>query len=737
MADKQSGALSTLKVKPAYGVPVEEDDDVDQAMQRVMGAYSARQQRNYDPYLMAIGQGLLSSKGNFGEAVGMASKNYEDTRARLGQEDIDTATANLQLTQAKRDQALMRQKMAGLAAMYGPQGGGSGAIENALVDPDAFNQLVMTGVDPEVAMQMLSSSANASEKRPLITPEGIAKYIQTFGANADSDAAIKLLQAQDSAIEVKDGVMYNKRDGTAVRLMPVGLPEPGVDPKDTSTIDGTLLMDARTRLLYNNAASKGEAAADKFVKYFRKMGVPPPEAEKEYNAAPVRPEVDSGQLSVALQTLAGKTNSFKNASPEELKKIRLTPAEAKIFGALNRITAAQGNVENLSAYDKQVLSVAQGLMKKPAISLDGATETPAPKAVAPVAPASAAAPAAKAAAPAAAASAPAPALAAPAAPVVAPAPAVTAPALSAAGLPPPPTPKPYPVLPSGVLSTQQKTEYENRVKAIDKENEAALSAWKTQYGTEEADRARKLNLESDVQGAGRKKQIELAAAKEQTFLDSLAVARQMKGTSSRVLNNVILSPAGIGILSEPGFFNAVGSVIADGVSLGNTTIKLADAETALAKVMPGITGTDLQKRALVAKDLAELELLYSQIFLKGQGAITEGERRIVQKLGGSVSDNPAVLANRMQLIAQKADYEARRVEAFQEWRKNKSNDTLTINDWMSSKEAKKIDKDYDKATDALYSKFFGSPAATTSSGQTVPPQLKSAKEALLESLKRK
>ena len=68
MAAKQAGALSTvksLKVPSVGGLATDADDAVDTAMQKVMDAYAARQQRNYDPGLMAIAQGLLSSKGNF------------------------------------------------------------------------------------------------------------------------------------------------------------------------------------------------------------------------------------------------------------------------------------------------------------------------------------------------------------------------------------------------------------------------------------------------------------------------------------------------------------------------------------------------------------------------------------------------------------------------------------------------------------------------------------------------
>jgi hypothetical protein len=48
-----------------------------------------------------------------------------------------------------------------------------------------------------------------------------------------------------------------------------------------------------------------------------------------------------------------------------------------------------------------------------------------------------------------------------------------------------------------------------------------------------------------------------------------------------------------------------------------------------------------------------------------------------------------------------------------------------------------MDENYDKTTDALYDKFFGAPATKTSEGAAVVPQLKNAKEALLESLRKK
>lgn len=762
MAKQQAGALSALKVKPMYGEAIDEDDDVDEAMRRVMDAYSARQQRNYDPSLMAIGQGLLASRGNFGEAVGMAAKNYEEMQGKLRQEEIDTSAANLQLAQSRRDQALMRRKTQAAAGLFGGTSG-EGAADD-FGDQDAVSFLEANGMPRKEAVALLVQNGVRPTQR--LSETGIdmdamkryAKYVVTYGNDENAKALMELMKLQNQQFTLQGGVRMNNRTGKTEYVQPEGLPPSGAKDIDLFMGSGTYKVDARTAKLYEFANNQGPEVAKAFAEAYLKSGTVPANIVKMYNEqqsggkAPAGGEiVDEQQLNNAFIGLQLKAPSLFSAISMESgqrtplqplpKGTKLSPIEEKVIGSMFRLNNAKSE-KDVSPFDLQVLNFLKANATK-GIPLEGGVAEPAAAVkVAAAAPPALATPPAPPAPPAAAA---APAKAAPAAAVVptpvkaaAPAAAVSSSAAAPAGLKQPAPPKIINVPPLRANASLEEQKSQEAAKAnAEAANRAEMERYRIEMEQFSKNENRPKDVEANVQEAGRKKQVELAAEKEQKFLDSLAVARQMKGTSSRVLNNVILSPAGVGILSEPGFFNAVGSVVADGLSVGTTTIKLADAETALAKVMPGVSGVDLQKRALITKDLAELELLYSQIFLKGQGAVTESERRIVQKLGGSVSDNPVVLANRMQLIAQKADYEARKVEAFQEWRQNKNNDTLTINDWMSSKEAKNIDKAYDKATDALYNKFFGAPAATTSSGESVPPQLKNAKDALLESLKRK
>jgi hypothetical protein len=753
MAKQQAGALSALKVKPMYGEAIEEDDDVDEAMRRVMDAYTARQQRNYDPYLMAIGQGLLASRGNFGEAVGMASKSYEDMQSKLRQEEIDTSAANLQLAQSRRDQALMRQKSKATAGLFGGTSG-EGASDD-YGDQDAVSFLVANGMPRKEAVNLLVQEGVRPSQKLSETGIGMdamkryAKYVTTYGNDENAKALMEMMKLQNQQFTYQNGVRVNNLTGKAEYVQPEGLPPSGAKDIELFMGDGTYKVDSRTAKLYEFANNQGPEVAQAFVKAYKEKGTVPKDIVDKYNAqqsggkAPAGGEEFSPErLNSTLTALEMKSPAF--ASPVALsgeqpplqKGVKFNQDEAKVMASMFRIGNAK-SVEELSPFDFQVFAALQAKAKPP-VELAAPSEVE-KAAAAPAAVKLAAPPAPP---PAAAAPAAAPVPAVKAAAVVPPAKAAAvseAPAAAPAGVAKPAPPKvfsPAPLPPNP--SAEAKLKYETEKAAAEAKTRADVERYKIEMQQFNLEKNRPANVEAGVEEAVLKKRGELAEVDEQTFVKSLNTSRQMKSASLRVLNNVIKNPKALGLLADPGLFNAVASLVSDGISLGNTTVKLADAEGALAKVMPDMTKQDLQSRSEISKDLAEIELLYTREFLTGQGAVTENERKIVRNLGGTVSDSPTVLARRIELLVAKAKHNQDKVTAFQDWRNDKTKSKgLTINDWMASPEARKIDAAYDKTTDSLYNKFFGKPATTTSSGEAVPPQLKNAKEALLESLRKK
>ena len=84
--------------------------------------------------------------------------------------------------------------------------------------------------------------------------------------------------------------------------------------------------------------------------------------------------------------------------------------------------------------------------------------------------------------------------------------------------------------------------------------------------------------------------------------------------------------------------------------------------------MPGIKQKDLDNVTRAAGELAEIELAYTQLYLARQGAITEGERAIVRRLGGDTSNSSGVLKSRMELLQARSQYDIDRIDAFKQWK---------------------------------------------------------------------
>lgn len=702
MAAKQAGALSALKVKPVYGEVTEADDEVDLAMQKVMDAYVARQQRNYDPGLMAIAQGLLSSKGNFGEAAGMAAKNYQDVQAQLRQEDIDTAQAELQLAQSKREQQRLQAKSEWAKRLFGDEGATPAPASN-MVDQDALSVLKGAGVPEEVAMGMLSSQ-QINPSQPLsVSAPNMKKFQAYVAANGYDDQAkawmdAAKLEADRYAFNDK-GQRIDKRQGTTEYVTATGLPAPGLDPQPLQTVNGTLTADLRTRILYDHIAStQGAAKAKEFADALQLTGSAPAWAAKSFQATPKvgGEEVAPEQISSALTGIYMKSQGLSRVSltgekPVEMdKNVKFNDLETKVLSAMGRINRAN-SIDDLSPFDRQVLQVAKSSAQKP-IPLEGAAEPVAAKAVEPPAKAPAAAPAPV--------SAPAPAVA------PAPAPAASAAPAAASVLPPRPAPVKRPAVPTGVVSTQQMEEYKAAMTAADKADERAMREWELQAAAAEKDRARPLDVEASAAKAAGEERAKKAMAMQLAVPDNLKLAKDTKYTALRVMQAVADNPQAFGIMQHPGIIPAIFNLVDQGIRVGNTTISLEGLKDAVMLASPGITDDDLTKRTLAIKDLAELQLQFAKTYMRGQGAISNGERKLAEAIGGSANDKPEALLRRMALLVERNDYEEKEATAFIRWSKDPKNKGKDYFDFQTSSVVENLRKQYDTKMNSLYAKWF-------------------------------
>jgi hypothetical protein len=205
-----------------------------------------------------------------------------------------------------------------------------------------------------------------------------------------------------------------------------------------------------------------------------------------------------------------------------------------------------------------------------------------------------------------------------------------------------------------------------------------------------------------------KKLAEAAATKEAELESRDAAARRMYSNASQVQDLVNKSPQAFGILNRPGLLSAVGNLVAKGMQTPTGTISMAGFEDSVRQAMPGITQADLNNVMMAAGALAEVELAYTQLYMAKQGAITEGEREVVRRIGGNISQSPQVLQQKAKLIQMRSQFDMDVAEGFRQYQEKNPNGTYL--QYEKSPLYRGIRKDFE--TD-LAKSFGGSAAVPT------------------------
>jgi hypothetical protein len=212
---------------------------------------------------------------------------------------------------------------------------------------------------------------------------------------------------------------------------------------------------------------------------------------------------------------------------------------------------------------------------------------------------------------------------------------------------------------------------------------------------------RRVEVEQAEEKKRAEKLAEASAAKEATLEDRDTAARRMFGGSTRILDYLKQSPNFYGIFARPGVVAAVGNLIKEGIQTPSGTLNLAGFEDSMRKLMPNVTQADLDNVSRVAAELAEIELNFSRTYFQGQGAVTEGERKIVRAIPGSVSSSPETLRTRVELLKARAQYDIDVNDAFRQWQeKNPGRSYLEFE--RKSDLYKEIKKGFEVETEKIF-----------------------------------
>jgi len=139
----------------------------------------------------------------------------------------------------------------------------------------------------------------------------------------------------------------------------------------------------------------------------------------------------------------------------------------------------------------------------------------------------------------------------------------------------------------------------------------------------------------------------------------------------------------------------------------------------------GLKDREIQALQKYAQIEAQFTLFNRRLWLKGQGAVSNGENAVAAQLGPQASDRPEVIQMKAQAIGRKADFDEQTFLAFEQWREQNPGGGFT-KFLTQSNEFKELKNEYIadlKAMREANARYFAgerAPAAGTST-QAKPP----------------
>ena len=154
-----TNALPAAALKPGA-----EDESYNMALQQLMSTLESRQNKGYNPTLLAIAEGMFAptATGSFGEGIGQAAKAVRGAQAQQEKEDIDTAQMRLQLAQAQREQSQAIAAQKAFASLVPSPGAAGQAAGQATSQPTGQTQDMKT-VSLDDALKYIAAHPNQKE----------------------------------------------------------------------------------------------------------------------------------------------------------------------------------------------------------------------------------------------------------------------------------------------------------------------------------------------------------------------------------------------------------------------------------------------------------------------------------------------------------------------------------------------------------------------------------------------
>lgn len=203
-----------------------------------------------------------------------------------------------------------------------------------------------------------------------------------------------------------------------------------------------------------------------------------------------------------------------------------------------------------------------------------------------------------------------------------------------------------------------------------------------------------------------------------TARDRIVLANQLERFASDKKKNKVMA-----VLEKATPESALGKMLSEGISVGSFRVGLPQLREAL--IQAGGNANDVTNFQQLANIYTQLMFLNGNLFA-GQGSVSNYEREMQQRMGGTVQDNPTVALARSQYIKTRANFDKAVSNMFQDWLENNPGGTYDKFKRKSA-EYQRLEETYISRIEKIGQKYFpdlgtpSSPAAPAAPARSAPP----------------
>jgi hypothetical protein len=163
-----------------------------------------------------------------------------------------------------------------------------------------------------------------------------------------------------------------------------------------------------------------------------------------------------------------------------------------------------------------------------------------------------------------------------------------------------------------------------------------------------------IEMQKDIETSRAKERVGNEEERLTTMLDQGKKAVDRADTANRIKVLAETDPEMYGPLVTPGAVSSIGTLFKEGIKVGtHGQIALPSIEDMVRKNQKNATPEKLSRAREMEGYLRKVELDFSSAF-KGQGAVSDNERKIVQAIAGSTSDAADLLRKKAAWLANSA-----------------------------------------------------------------------------------